>query len=121
MTELGVEDLIALLAAHPGWRFFNHYGEEYVYDRRKELFRYDGWDCYNDCPDARIRNLRTPRRLLKRVEAPYMYRCATLEGNSLKLWTEGEWGEKDIPELALSVLEPVDAESIVQGNQTTET
>lgn len=32
-----------------------------------------------------------------------------------------EDGEKDIPELALSVLEPVDAESIVQGNQTTET
>lgn len=121
MTELGIEDLIGLLAAHPCWRFFNRYGEEYAYDRRKELFRYDGWDYYNDGPDTRIRNLRTPRRLLKRVEAPYMYRCATLEGNSLKLWTEGEWGEKDIPELVLSVLEPVDAESIVCDGCTTET
>lgn len=37
-----IDALIVLLDSHPEWRFFNRFGEEYVYDSKKAMFRYDG-------------------------------------------------------------------------------
>lgn len=111
---LDIETLIGLLAGYPEWRFFDRYGHEFVYDQGKEMFEYNGWDDYNDCPDIRRRNLRARGRMRK-AGARYMFECATVIGNSLWIWRNDEWAVRTnkgmMPEMALTVLQPADAGS----------
>lgn len=107
---LDIETLIALLDGHPGWRFFDWYGNEFVYNAKKGFLEYSGWDTYNDCPDVRTRHIRTPRKLMKKVGSEFMFARAAVDGNILRLWTAKELDNDNgrDPEMTLHVLEPVD-------------
>lgn len=91
MREITIDELAALLEAHPEWRFFK-YENEFTYEANRKRFTWYGWDHYNDWSTREIVNLYPTKRQKKFYCAPEWYKI-TLHGNKIFFWTQRAWEE----------------------------